>query len=66
MDLRIAIGEYIAERGIIKKHIAEKAGIDVASFSQILNLRRKLMAEEYVAICDALQVPYDTFVKRAA
>ncbi|MGN0181527.1 MAG: helix-turn-helix domain-containing protein [Candidatus Ornithomonoglobus sp.] len=61
-DMRKNISDYISENGIMKKHVAERSHIELSKLSLILSGKRNLMAEEYVSICDALNVPYDYFV----
>ena len=43
--------------------VAEKAGISQSRFSKILNGRSEMRADELIAICKALEVSPDMFVK---
>lgn len=63
LDIRKKINNYIIDNGIIKNHIAKKTGIELPKLSLTLSCKRGLPAEEYFMICDALGVPYDTFVE---
>lgn len=62
MNLQSTINNYLLENGIKKNHIAERTGITTNALSLALNGKRKLLADEYIRICDALEVPYDYFV----
>lgn len=57
------IKDYLNEKGIKQKMIAQKIGMDENTLSATLSGRRKMLACEYLSICDALQVPPDTFWK---
>lgn len=58
-----AIKQYLREKGFKQKVIAERAGITEAKLSLILQEKRKLEAGEYAGLCNALNLPLDTFVK---
>ena len=58
------IKNHIHNSGIKLSTIAKKADIPVNTFSAMMNGHRRITAEEYFAICDALDVPLDKFVKR--
>lgn len=62
MDLYIAIDSYLRDNGITQSHLAEKSGITANALNLSLNGKRKLLADEYIKICDVLKVPYDLFV----
>ena len=47
--------EYIILNGICQKAVAVDAGITQAKLSQLLNGRRRLMMEDYMRICRALE-----------
>lgn len=59
-----AIRSHIQENGLKQSAIAKKAGMTETALSMVLLGNRKLEAGEYVAICNALDVPLDTFVDR--
>ncbi len=52
----------IQEEGLKFKAIADRVGIPLNIFSAMLNGKRKITADEYVAICRALNVPLEKFV----
>lgn len=58
------IKDYINEKGMIQKRIAERAGIQRSRFNDILNGKRPMEASEYFRICDALEVGVDTFAQK--
>lgn len=62
MNLHLAIDSYLEDNGITQAHLSEKSGITTNALNLSLNGKRKLMADEYIKICDALKVPYDLFV----
>lgn len=55
------IKKYIEESGFKLTAIAEKVNIPMNTFSAMMNGKRKITAEEYFAICRALNVPLDQF-----
>lgn len=57
------IRDYFKNNGIKQKVIAEKSGIGEAKLSLVLQSKRKLEAGEYAALCSALNLPMNTFVK---
>lgn len=65
MEISARISNYISKNGIIKKFIAKKSSIPVNALSLSLNGKRKLSVDEYVRLCDALNVTYDFFIKDA-
>lgn len=60
--LRENIAAYIAKNGIKQSYIAEKTGITPIAVSNIINLKRDISAEEYVSVCNALNVTLDFFL----
>lgn len=63
--LGIQIREYIIEQGLKLGAVAEKVGIPMNTFSAMMNGKRKITAEEYFAICMALDVPLEKFAATA-
>lgn len=59
--LGIRIREYIVSSGMKLGAVAEKVDIPMNTFSAMMNGKRKITAEEYFAICEALNVPLDMF-----
>lgn len=59
------IAEYISEKGIRQKAIADAIGIAPQSMSETLKGNRTLTADEYADICKFLEVPYSKFIDAA-
>lgn len=55
-DIRVNLKNLIKERGYIQAVIAKKSNLSAAKFSQILNLERKLEANELFDVCDAIEM----------
>ena len=55
------VKEYVNEKGIKQVAIANAIGISKVAMSETLNGNRTMTAEEYVRICDFLEVPYGKF-----
>ena len=58
------IQAYIKEKGFNQTAIGRKAGLTKMAMSSAMNGKRNLTAEEYVAICNALEVDLDFFTKQ--
>ncbi len=56
------ISEYLSEKGIRQKAVADAIGISPQSMSQTLKCERTLTADEYAEICKFLEVPYGKFI----
>ena len=54
--LGLQIKQYMQNVGIKFSVIAEKANIPLTTFSAMINGNRRITAEEYFAICKALDV----------
>ena len=64
MEVYKAVREYLEENGIKQKFVAEKVGFNVKTFNAMMNGHRKMYADDLAAICIALNVTVDTFVRR--
>lgn len=58
------IKKYLEENGIKQAFVSEKTGIPAPILNMILNDNRKIEANEYMKICDAIGVPLDQFKPR--
>lgn len=58
------IKKYIQDAGLKFNAIAEKIGIPLNTFSAMMNGKRKITAEEYILICNVLNVPLDFFAEK--
>lgn len=54
---------YIEEKGLKQSAVANRCGIPKVTFSAMMNGKRKMYAEDLVAICIALNEPPETFIK---
>jgi transcriptional regulator with XRE-family HTH domain len=55
------IKSYLDEKGIKYSRVAETSNIPTSVFSAMLNGKRNIKAEEYFAICKALDVSAELF-----
>lgn len=55
------IKKYLEENGIKQNYLSEKTGIPPAILNAIMNDKRKIEVNEYLKICDALELPLDYF-----
>jgi transcriptional regulator with XRE-family HTH domain len=59
-----SIQTYLKDHGIKQVFIAEKCGWSKQKTSCIINGRSKMAADDFLAICDVIGVPYDYFNDR--
>ena len=59
----IALKQYLDDKGLKQKFIAEKTGISEAALSSILMDKRKCSLDEYIKLCQFLNVPFMSFIK---
>lgn len=64
MAIHDEIARYMEGRGVKQVWLAEAAGMSCPNLSMKLSGTRRLYADEYERICDALGVPYDLFFNR--
>jgi transcriptional regulator with XRE-family HTH domain len=55
-DVRVVLKSIIHDRGFSQAAIARKAKMSPAKLSDILNLRRRLEANDMFALCDAMNI----------
>lgn len=58
------IKKFLEENNITVKELAEKSKINVRCLYDIFNANRKISAEEYIAICYALNVKMEYFIEK--
>lgn len=56
MDVRVNLRNMIRDKGFRQAFIAKKAGMSPCKLSQVVNLERKLEANEMFALCDAMEI----------
>lgn len=61
MDLK-KLNNYIHENGLKQKYISHISGISEVTLSKILNNKKKCEINEYLAICTALEQPFEEFI----
>jgi transcriptional regulator with XRE-family HTH domain len=59
--LNAEIKRYLEENGIKQVFLQSRIGLGVSSLNALLNGNRGITAEEYFAICRALNLPLDYF-----
>ncbi len=55
-DVRVNLRKVIKDKGYIQAVIAKNSNLSAANFSQILNLKRRLGANELYDICAAIDM----------
>lgn len=55
------LAKIVEQRGIKQIYISEKTGLSADVISKILRSERKMTAEEFLAICDALDINPNEF-----
>lgn len=55
------IKRYLDQNGIKQIFVSEQTGIPANKLNMMLNDNRKIEANEYMNICDAIGVPLDYF-----
>lgn len=61
MSANEIIKAHIADNGIKQNFVAEKAGMPPELLRRSLEGRRKLQADEFIAICSVLSLDLDDF-----
>lgn len=64
MAIAPAIRDYLQDHGIKQAFIAEKCGWSKQKTSCIISGKSKMAADDFLAICDVIGVPYDYFNDR--
>jgi transcriptional regulator with XRE-family HTH domain len=57
------IKNYLNENGIKQSFLVQKTGLTPSIVSDICNAERRIDVGEYYKICQALNVPLDTFLE---
>ena len=66
MSTTAILKEYIVDNGIKQNFVAEKAGMSAELLRRSLDGKRKLQADEFIAICAALSLDLDYFKQKRA
>ena len=62
MNVQGRVSDYVLNNGIKQSFIVEKTGLSKDVISAILNKRRKMSADEFEAICRALNKTPNDFM----
>lgn len=62
MNVSEDIDKYLLEKGISKTHVSKRSGITKSRISALTNGKGKMLLEEYLAICKALDVKPTQFL----
>lgn len=65
MSIAERIKAYIDENGIKQNFVAQKAGMSEDTLSKILCRRKRMLADEFLSICKALEIDPNTFRETA-
>lgn len=63
MNTQALIAKYIKENCIMQKLIVMRTGYSKAKVSQIINLKQKMSADEFIAFCKALNKNPNDFME---
>lgn len=55
------LNKYVADNGIKQVYIAQKTGLTADTVSKILNGSRRILADEFLLICTALDIDPNMF-----
>lgn len=66
MNIEFAIRTYLLDHGIKQSFVAEKCGWTKQKTNAIATGKKKITANEYRELCDAVGVPYDYFFNAVA
>ena len=56
-SIRKFLNDHIEKKGIKQRYISEKTGLSDDTLSKILKGKRKILANEFLAICRAIEIP---------
>lgn len=59
MDIRDNVAEIVKERACVKAEIARRIGMTPVKFGAVLAKKRKLDANEFVSVCEAISMTPD-------
>lgn len=66
MNLAKKLNDYVNENDIKQIYIAQKTGLAEDTVSQMLNGNRRILADEFLLICTALNIDPNIFRNRSA
>lgn len=66
MSINEHLSNYVNEKGIKQIYIAQKTGLSPDTISKLLNGSRRMLADEFLSICNALNIDPNIFRNRTA
>lgn len=66
MSINERLKVYVAENGIKQVYIAQKTGLTPDTVSRMLNGSRRILADEFLLICNALNIDPNIFRNKTA
>ncbi len=66
MNVNAKLKDFVDKNGIKQAHICEATGMSADSVSRIMNSTRKITADEFLNICNALNLDPRDFVPKSA
>lgn len=64
MAINRKINDYVANRGIKQSFLAARMGISAAKISLLLSGQQKFTADEFLTVCEILEVDPKLFYER--
>lgn len=61
MYINQKLSEYVNENGIKQIYIVQKTGLSADTISKILTCKRRILADEFLIICEALEIDPNIF-----
>lgn len=66
MSINERLNIYVNENGIKQVHIAQKTGLTPDTISKMLKGSRRILADEFLLICSALDIDPNIFRNKSA
>ena len=66
MNINERLSVYVSENGIKQVFIAQKTGLPADTVSKMLNGSRRILADEFLLICNALNIDPNIFRNKSA
>lgn len=66
MSINERLSVYVSENGIKQVYIAKKTGLTPDTVSKMLNGSRRILADEFLLICNALNIDPNIFQNKSA
>lgn len=61
MSINDQLNKYVSDNGIKQAYIVRKTGLSTDTVSKILNGNRRILANEFLKICTALEINPNIF-----